>query len=113
MDHGTDAERYRQRYRLGHRDNEKFEEMSENLVQALPRSDKIHQMREIIKKLKQGFGIQKTYQLRHSLGAGGFGLTGVVDQYDRQGNHEKVLCVKFKLDSSSTLAHERRMTRVS
>ena len=98
---------------MGARDWQRFEDLSSSAVNLRRDAGRIHKMRNILAKLRRGFGIAKTYQLRHSLGAGGFGLTGVVDQYDRQGNHEKVLCVKFKLDSSSTLAHERRMTRVS
>ena len=70
-------------------------------------------MRNILAKLRRGFGIAKTYQLRHSLGAGGFGLTGVVDQYDDNGRHEKVLAIKYKLSQRESLRHEKQMTQVS
>ncbi len=105
--------RRQHRYALSHDDHLRPEDLSTEDIIQRPNVGKLFRIRELIRDLRQGFGVSKTYRFRRSLGAGGFGVTALVDQFDGGGNYEGQVAVKINLRHDSLLRRERSIAAVS
>lgn len=76
--------------------------------------EKLTRLQAAIRDLKDGIGVNKTYRFNQTLGAGGFGIVALVDQYDENDNHEGQLALKLSINShNGPLTKEAGNTDVS
>ncbi|KAK7756345.1 hypothetical protein SLS62_001571 [Diatrype stigma] len=100
-------------YQLGPVDEVKVEDLQPADIACRPWGEqaRITRLREAISGLKDGIGVKKTYRFNQTLGAGGFGIVALVDQYDLQDKHEGQLAMKLSINSANgTLLEEARNT---
>lgn len=74
---------------------------------------RITRIQGAIQILRDGFGISKIYRYNSCVGAGGCGVTALVDQYDNDNNHEALCVVKVNTSSVFSAVREGMLTDVS